>query len=107
MLYAFRGDVCQCLHFGSEILKFDSDQILYFLFNVKQDCVTLRMIEHNLEESVSLHGEMCQSHGRFGVVNQLGMDNLLLTCDVRVSFRVIGDNYVEGESGDLYEKILI
>ena len=45
--------------------------------------MTLPMIAQNLREGVDQHAASCGETPSFSVVNQVGMDNLLLTCQVR------------------------
>ena len=50
----------------------------------QQDCISLDSIGRNLTEGVESHQANCQSRPHFSVMKQMGVDNMLMTCEVRV-----------------------
>ena len=63
---------------------------------LQQDCVTLAFLKANLAEGTSLHGRACCQRPQFAVVQQMGVDNLVITCQVpanHAQYRITGFLY--------------
>ncbi|KAJ8312118.1 hypothetical protein KUTeg_009491 [Tegillarca granosa] len=54
--------------------------------NTEQDCLTLKDIKKQLEDGMSQHGNTCDGFATFSVVEDLGSQNLLMSCKVSFLF---------------------
>jgi len=50
--------------------------------DTEQDCVTLGNVQESLTQGTTAHSGQCQEKPHFSVINQMGIDNLLMTCQV-------------------------
>ncbi len=74
-------NICQDFVAQTSTVGSSSADLLFFL---QQDCVTLPDVKKSLRQGVDLHSESCHSVPSFAVVDQVGVKNLLMSCQVSV-----------------------
>ncbi|ELU09329.1 hypothetical protein CAPTEDRAFT_223210 [Capitella teleta] len=50
--------------------------------NTEQDCISLSTVKENIDFGLQQHGSTCDKVPKFSVFNSVGVDSLMMTCEV-------------------------